>query len=453
MSAAPVQQGSLRFRLMEPVLHVQILLVLALALGGGGVAYGLRNLVIQLAALAVLGLQAPLVRQFLRKAPRALVLLVGASLVLPLLQLLPLPSALWEAFPGRGPLAEGLGLAGAGEQPWFTTSVSPVRTLVAFCGTILPATVIVIGTNMTSAHRQRLAYTVLIGALAAMLLGVFQLSSANSAGLLYFERPEAGVLYATFANRNSTGMLFVLALCLLSGLPLPRARHWQLGLLCGGVLLVVAVVLTKSRTSMVLLTLPLGMALLRAGWAYRQARGGKMPSLQRVLLGGLALSLLAAAAIGWSAYSGGRAADSFARFSDTSTDRPEMWEDGLYAAHQYWPVGAGTGAFDDVFQVHESLEYVSPRRAGRAHNDYIELAIESGVAGLLLAALWLGWCGLAALRAMPSADRWLRLAAGAGIAAIALQSLLDYPLRNQSLLGVAAVLVVLLARQRREVRP
>ena len=448
MSEVQVREGSLADRLMDPVPQLQALIVLAVALGGGGSAYGLRNLLIQLAALAVLGMQAGRVGRFFRTAPRALVLLVCASVAVPLLQLVPLPASIWQALPGRELAAEGLALAGRGESPWFTISLNPVRTLVALVGTILPATLIMLGSGLAPPQKLRLVHTLVIATCCALMLGVVQLSSANSTLLLYHERTEPDVLYATFANRNSTGMLFVLALSLLAAMPLPRARHWLLAMLAAGVLLVIAVVLTQSRTSMVLLSLPLGLALLRTCWTWWSARRGGERSLQPFLLGGLALAALAGGAIGWSAMSGGRAAESIARFSDFQTDRPEMWEDGIYAAGHYWPAGAGTGEFDDVFQIHESLEYVSPRRAGRAHNDYIELAIESAGTGLLLAALWLAWCGWAALRPSPPEERWLRLGAGVGVAAIALQSLMDYPLRNQSILCVAAVLVVLLARPR-----
>ena len=58
------------------------------------------------------------------------------------------------------------------------------------------------------------------------------------------------------------------------------------------------------------------------------------------------------------------------------------------------------------------------------------------------------WCAHAALFGRYD-THWMRLGAGLGIACIAAQSVLDYPLRNQTLLCVAALLVVLLCEKRR----
>lgn len=442
----------IRRLLSSPTAHLQLLLVIAMVLGGGGAAYGLRNLGVQLAALFILAFHAPLVLRFFRQAPRSLVALVALSLIFPLVQIVPLPPNVWQALPGREPIVESLAIAGLDTAAWFPISTSPVRTLVALCGTFAPATIVIIGTCLPREDKLLLLQTLIATALAAFLWGAIQLSGANSWGLLFDERKEPGVLYATFANRNSTALFFVIALCALAGMPRPRNMAWLVGMVSAGVLLFVGTILTQSRSGMTLLVLPTGLLALRL--AITLLRGGAQTGGQHRRwwwLGGAGAAVLGLAVIA-SAMTGGRAADSFARFSDMTTDRPEMWEDGIYAAGQYWPVGSGMGTFDDVFQIHESLEYVSPLRAGRAHNDYIELAIECGVFGLALAAAWLIWIAWNALKAGEASTRWLRLGAGAGLLAIALQALLDYPLRNQTLLCAAAVLVVVLAGKRRAKR-
>ena len=440
------------FRILNlPVTHLQILLIAAIFFGGGGVAYGLRNLLIQIVALLVLALNSGLVLRFLREAPRPLMLLVIATMALPLLHAVFLPPDLWQALPGRDAAAESFAIAGLAPDRWFSLSVSPMRTVVAFCGTLAPATVIVVGHALDRESRLLLAWTVVGGSIAAFAWGAVQLSSGNTYGLLFNERTVPNVFYGTFANRNSTALFMVLSLCILFGMPVPKNRILIVAGAAAAALLATGTVLTQSRTGMVLLVIPMGLLLLRLALGLREQSADQTRKRFSIALV-LGLATLVAGAVVVSASTGGRAADSFARFGTTmETDRPEMWEDGLYAADQYWPVGAGMGTFDDVFQMHESLEFVSPRRAGRAHNDYIELAIESGIPGLVLAALWLGWSAFMALRPGSQHNRWTRLASGAGVAAIALQSLLDYPLRNQTLLCVAAVLVVLLAKPRRAV--
>ena len=218
--------------------------------------------------------------------------------------------------------------------------------------------------------------------------------------------------------------------------------------------------LTQSRTSIALLVLPAALMAFRL--SARDIGGSASVSGQSryrsraaivtlVLLAGLAAGILSSQVLKTT-----RIETSLARFSVLEDDRPEMWEDALVSAERFWPVGAGIGSFDEVFQIDESLEYVSQRRAGHAHNDYIELAIEAGAPGLALAAIWLAWCAIATLRAVGLPERWPErwpaLAASGIVAAVALQSATDYPLRNQTMLCLAALAIVFLARARQDAR-
>lgn len=143
----------------------------------------------------------------------------------------------------------------------------------------------------------------------------------------------------------------------------------------------------------------------------------------------------------------GRMAETLERFEGASNDpRKYIWEDATYAASRYWPLGAGMGTFDDVFQVDEALENIGQRRAGRVHNDFIEVAIEAGLPGLVLVAGWLGLMATLIWQARRSSDRWVAWAAASFLLAIGLQSITDYPLRNQTMLATAAFALVLLAR-------
>ncbi|QZH76389.1 MAG: O-antigen ligase family protein [Erythrobacter sp.] len=438
--------------LVAPLLHLQALVVLALAIGGGGVAYGLHNLAIQLAALALLAVHAGRLVAFVEQAPRLLLALLLLSLAFPLLQIIPLPPTIWQELPGRAPVVESHALAGIDPATWAPLSLDPARSLVAFLGMFAPAAIIAIGSTLASEERARLALTMAAAAFAAMLLGTVQLASVNSTAMIYPISPAPDVLYATFANRNSTGLLFVLSLILLAALPLAQRRLWLLARGVAATLLAFGVVLTQSRSAMVLLVPAGAFVLVRLAFAAWQRRVGRAlhpaPISPQTFMAGVALAGVLAAILGVSALSGGRVAESLDRFDRLETDRVEMWDDAYFATGNYWPVGSGMGTFDEVFQLHESLEYVSPRKAGRAHSDWLEIAIEGGIIALLLAGAWLAWVLFSVLRGPAKGDGWLHFGAGTGLGCIALQSLLDYPLRNQALLCAAAVLVVLVARQR-----
>jgi len=434
----------------SPGAHLQLVIVLAVALGGGGVGYGLRNAVIQLAALAVCAAHCGLVADFLRKGPRMLVVLVLLSLAVPLLQLIPLPATIWQALPGRAMVVESLALARLDPGSWQPASLDRARTLVAFCGTLAPATIIAIGARLDSKAKLHLGLTFIGAALASVLLGVMQLSTANTTGLLFPVNAKDNVLYASFANRNSTGLLFVLALLVTAALPVPRQRPWLLAIVAGGSLLLLGALLTQSRSSIALLALPLALMVMRCAFAVWTARRGSAPALTPSHLVAAGFAILVAGILAFSFISGGRAGQTLERFGTLEDDRLTMWEDGQYAAAQYWPAGSGMGTFDEVYQVYESLEYISPKKAGRMHNDFLEVSLEAGAVGLALIAAWLLWCMWQPLIGKGPEEHWLAPGASIGIIAIALQSVLDYPLRNQTLLCVAALLVVLLVRPGKE---
>ena len=427
-----------------PLAQLQALLLLAVALGGGGVAYGLRNLAIQLAALALLWLGRDRLRPALASAPRGLLLLVALTVLLPLAQLLPLPPALWQDLPGREAAAIARALAGLPADSWFPLSLDRGRTLTAFTALIAPLAILALGAGLPAAERVRLGRWLVVLALAALALGVVQLASANTSAMLFAVTERPDVLHGSFANRNSTALMCALALVLLAAMPFAGRQSGTVLSVAAGGLLALGAILTQSRSGMALLAVALGFAACRAAAAWlAQRRHGLPPASRRAVLGAGLAALVLTAGIAASALTGGRAADSLARLADPRTDRPAIWEDAVFAARTYWPAGSGMGTFDEVFQSHESLEHLSPRKAGRAHSDWLELAIEAGPAGPLLALTWLGWAALAVLRA-PRAWRWPALGAGTGAALIAAQSLLDYPLRNQTLLCAAAVLAVLL---------
>ena len=204
-------------------------------------------------ALVLLAIHAALVARFVREAPLGLRLLVLATLSLPLLQMVPLPPGLWQSLPGRAPVLASHRVAGFGDSLWFPLSVDRARTLVASTGLIAPATIVLLGSMLGSRDTYRLAWTLLIGALVAMAWGVVQLQTGNTFGLLYPVNARPEVLYATFANRNSTGLLLVIGTVLAVALARPAKPASLIGCAVLAVLLAIGVIITKSRSSMVLL--------------------------------------------------------------------------------------------------------------------------------------------------------------------------------------------------------
>ncbi|QUL37650.1 O-antigen ligase [Erythrobacter sp. JK5] len=431
----------------HPLLLVALLMILAVALGGGGVRYGLNNLAVQLGAFGVLAVHRDAFFRFWRNSPIVLRVLVGLTLLIPILQLVPVPESVWSALPGRDLVAQSLAIVEAGS--WRSTSVDPARTLVALTGLLLPLVILAVGWAIPRRHLMTIGWVVVALGLVSFAIGILQVLGGGNTVVFYPERGPTGLLYGTFANRNSAGLFLVAALTLAALLPLPLARPHPAGLpvrlgICA--LLLLAVILTRSRTAFVLAAIPIALGALRGISAWRGARAlasdGNRSSL--LVFGAIALSLAALASV--VVIAPGRVGSVVERFEARDDARVYIWQDAAYSAERFWPVGAGMGAFDEVYQVDESLEFLTERRAGRAHNDYLELAIEAGIGGLALAAIWLLLVGWLAWRAGRSQLRWPAWGGAAILLSIALQSITDYPLRNQSLLALAAFAMLLLAR-------
>lgn len=426
----------------------QLLIIIALLAGGGGVAYGFANLAVQLAALALLATNLPAVGAFfVRPKSIALTILCTASLALPLFQIIPLSPALWTELPDRQIVHQSLMISGG--LGWFPFSLDSARTLVAFLGLLLPMAIITVGASLSREALMRACRTVVAIGVAGFVLGAVQVLSSGQVGLLYPENPMPGVMFTTFANRNSAGLFMVCCLILLATLPIGHPARRQLLMRAGvGALLTLGVFLTQSRSSMVLLIVPAMLALLQAGTFGQAHKSGKSVSRKtraKFYFGGAGL-LVAALVAAVALLPASRISTSLERFHQADDARAMIWDDSLFAAKRYWPAGAGMGTFDEVFQVDESLEHLSPRTAGRAHNDYIEIAIEAGAFGLVLVAFWAALVLWLTVKARKSPDRQLAWGGAAILMCMALQSGLDYPLRNQAMLGLAALALTVLVR-------
>lgn len=418
------------------------MLAVAVAAGGGGSPAAEANLAVQLASLLILALHGRAVAEFALHAPLALRVLVSASLLLPLIQIVPLPPGIWQVLPGRELVAETLDLVG--ERGWFPLSMDGGRTLLAFLALVGPVAILAIGWSVTPRRLVQLQHLVIALGTASALFGSLHLFTPGWGDIYAGQRPMPGVLVGTFADRNAAALFYGGCLLLLAGIPTwPRSLTGRGALSLLAAFLALAVVLTGSRSGIALLVIPAALGIWRA------AKGS---GLGRLAPFGALLAV--GAAIGFVVASQPTRLDTVvARFSDGDEMRSEMRADALYAARHYWPAGAGMGTFDEVFQLDESLEYVSPRRAGRAHMDYLELAIEAGLAGVILLAGWAGWMAVHGWKAVRRPGAWPARAAMGTLTAIAAQSLLSFPLRNGTMLCMAAFALLLLARSPSRVRP
>ena len=413
------------------------LLFIAVVLGGGGIRHGLTNLVVQLVALAVLLFQPGIVRRFFSESPLWLKILVPLTVLLPLIQLVPLPAGIWRALPGREMAAGTRDLVNAGEG-WFPLTLDRARTLIALFALSAPLAVIVSAPSLKGDWRRSALVLLVALAFLHFAFGVVQFAAGGDTLRLY-ETNDAGRFYGFFVGHIASGLFLVIGLCSLIGLFASKKRT-TLDLMlypAGAALLAIGVLLSSSRSAIALLLVP---ALWAAWLAWRELH--RFSRRTRILTFGGILAFLAVVAIVMA--TNDRLGATWERFESFEDSRPDIWEDTMNGIDRYWPVGSGMGTFDEVFQVEESLETLPAKKAARAHNEYIEVALEAGILGILLIAAWVVGLLASAYRRLRTVNAPVTLAAALSLLCIALQALIYFPLRNMAVLCIAGLLVALL---------
>lgn len=431
---------------MDPVvLSAILLLIVSTLLGGGGTPSPLLELAVQLIGAGIAAFWG--IQMLRRNAKISLPALVIAALFLlvPLVQLVPLPPSVWQALPGRAPEIEALKLVGA-ENSWRSISMAPDRTLASLLASIPPLLLLVMVASMR--RRDRALMVAVVGAigLLPLLVGLLQVRAGV---LLFWDRSDV-VLTGFQANRNTTAD--VLLVGLLAGVT--ALRLWNEGrsrprspvviLTASAVLSIMiatGVFMTGSRSGVVLLLIAVPAAAIIA---FLQVQG----SSRRPLLAGLgALIILAGAGLVVAQSANGSIVKVVSRFSTDDETRPELWRDTRYAINESFPFGTGIGTFVPIMFAAERLEVVDMRLPNRAHNEYLEYTMESGIAGplaMLVISLYLIVIARKEWRKHQPFSRAQISCAIAAMTIVALHSIVDYPFRSMSMASLIAIMVALL---------
>ena len=427
------------------------LYLLACLLLGGSTRAAWPNMSLQLGAVALLAWAALAQPRFQTGRPGAqLATLIAAMFALFLVQLVPMPPALWSALPGRDVIANGFDLLGQ-PRPWLPLSLAPYDTMASALW-LLPPLAILAGMLRLGAFREAwMTAAVVLAALAGVVLGILQITSADvvqSPWYLY-SITNNGSPAGWFANSNHMATLLVATLPFLVAMSGPRqgssrrpnASAGQLALAGGAMLLVIlGILLNRSLAGLALGFVVLGAsALVRVRLDHPWARRG----LAAVGISGL----IAVAAIIASPLSNNLTA---AGAENDYSSRYTSFGNSLRATADHFPVGSGVGSFANVYPAYEHPDWVDRWYVNHVHNDYIELALETGLPGILLMAAFILWWmqrTIAIWRA-PAIDHFARAATIAS-GAILLHSMVDFPLRSTAISALFAFCVALMVGVRR----
>lgn len=414
------------------------LLALTLLIGGAGASFPRIEMLLAICAIA-LAAYFMLSRRswrFPRLTALALWVLM-LSLLLPVLQLVPLPPDIWQRLPGRQLAIETDAALGWSRWRPLTLDIEgTIRSLLA----LLPAAAIFIGCIFLPwKARCQLLWIILAGAVLTVLLGIAQLASGGS--FTPFASGHLGYPVGLFVNRNHNAALLLVAMLIaasLGGMQIARGGPrvpWVIASLSAIATFAIVAVGTTSRMALILLPVALAGSFLLL--FYRQ-------STSRLLLS----SAVILSAVGSLLFASTGLDRAVARFTGFADPRFNYWTDIRWALETYGLAGTGFGTFVPVHKSAESLEAVVPQTTNHAHNDYLEILLEGGLPAVILFVLFIAVLVMVSVQMFRTRLRLEQVlalgAAAGGIALLLAWSFVDYPLRMASLSAVFAVLFSIL---------
>jgi O-antigen ligase len=387
----------------------------------------------------------------------------GAVVLVPLLQLVPLPPSIWSALPNRKPEAFVFDLLG-GEMPWMPISVSPEATWLSALS-LLPPIAVFLGCLLLNYRERRLMSLVVLSVgLVSVFLALIQVSQGPSSPWHLYVFSSEGQAVGFFANRNHQAALFNALTPFTAAWAIDAAYTAQsrrgrydaatvmapVAAFTVLIILVSAEGMTRSRAGLGLMIVAV-FGVFALAYSDRRARRGSdrrgagvTPA--KVLLGVTVLAI--AFAVQFTLY---RVMERFA--SDPLADgRITFARKTIEAAKAYMPFGSGMGTFVPVYAMLERpQDAMINLYANRAHDDFLELWLESGGVGIVLIGLFVVWWLLRSVkmwrRAPPRGleiDQLLARAATLIIGLLMAHSLVEYPLRTDALTAIMAFACALL---------
>ena len=296
-----------------------------------------------------------------------------------------------------------------------------------------------------------------------VLAGVAIAQDATGAGLMYwrwrptFQRTDP---FGPFVNRNHSGTWAIMAIPLVIGYLIVHAtarRHAEPGvswrtrvvaaldgraalLLSSGALMIVAVVLSLSRSAI----LGLVAAFVFGGWlSHRRSPSSGGARSRPALVAGV-LTVVAAALI-IIRVPPGHVVDRASGAAIALEGRATIWRETLPVVRDFWLAGTGVGAYQTAMAIYQrsniGLIY------NQAHNHYLQVAAEGGLLvgiPVAIALMLFVRAGSRAVARDESGMFWLRVGAASGLAGVAVQCLFETGLLTPANSVLAAIVAAVL---------
>jgi len=387
----------------------------------------------------------------------ALLFALGAWMVV---QLVPLPPSMWTALYGREAIVQAGAAAGL-EQVWRPITFSTMRTFNSLASLVVPLTALILLSLLDESGWRRVRTLVIGLGVASAILGIAQVTLRGSPGLYFYDITNGDSAVGLFSNRNHNALFLNIALLFMIFRARGAGWSWKpadLFVLAGQILLLVAILINGSRFGFVLLAF---VALVFAVRAIRSGRAASTGDRSKGRSAKIAGILAAIAAIGLIAFFASvERVPALARLFEQGVAqdlRARSFPEVLQMAIGHFPFGVGFGAFEQAFRTIEPESLLSPSYFNQAHDDWLQIVVEGGLPAVSLLAI-----GLSLLVRRGWVIWRSRDILGAGLAtpalgfltllAIAMHSVVDYPLRVPSLMVVATIALGMIFKTRAVIR-
>lgn len=389
--------------------------------------------------------------------------LLGSSLgllILALVHVIPLPPSIWQLLPGRQDLVEVeklLDISGI----WRPLTISPANGWHAVLSLFAPLAIVLLGIQLSRDDLFRLLPLVISLAVLSGFIGLLQVIGDPRGPLYFYRITNNGSAVGLFANRNHAATLLACLLPLLAvyaSTARGEANAVRIRQLAAGaiaIVLVPLILVTGSRSGLAnaVVGLAAAVVLYRQPAEVRIVRRGKTSRIQALPILGC-VSILTLALLTYFLSRAEAIERLFADISDTDL-RTNFWTVSSNLFWKYFPWGSGSGSFVDAYQIIEPAYLLDATYLNRAHNDWVEIAVTFGLAGVIGLALGSAafvWRSYKVWKSPDVGQRHIDFGrlASVCIAIIAIASISDYPLRTPTMMGLFAIFTLWFTESGRE---
>ena len=362
-----------------------------------------------------------------------------------IVQLIPVPPAIWIQLPLRSEIAQGAELAGV-PSVWRPISVVPDMTLASLAHLAIAIAVVVSLASMPRAAEQHYG-PVLIGVgLLSALFGAAQVAGGPDSVFYLYNRGIDIDTTGLFSNRNHHALLLTMMFPLTAAIVETKLAN-RLGsggrvlvTIAGSLFWLAMLLVAGSRAGLLmgLVAFALSLALITKPFGHATIGGKRMR--REALWAATLLATILVFAVFRSSWS---TLDRIVGVDPANEMRFRSLQVLFDMSTQFWLFGAGFGTFDPAYRFFEPDALLAETYLNHAHNDVLELIITGGLLPTLAVfalVFHTARRSLALLRnGSNSVEAIYGRVASIFLLLIGIASLVDYPLRTPL---ITAILIV-----------